>query len=227
MSTLINCSCIPGKIISPLTKIASVSQWKHKWSRSQVLFLIWSDISENESVQSRKFNHRQNQYFASKASMIPCPVPTSLFRGGLCWVIQCSFYRIWFWITDHVKKLAILKRPIWSSNCAKCTPEHLYFQNFSPQPAVARRVAAETRVCKSLGSQSFRGWHLCRCENEIKQMPSSRYIYWKTAAEVYPFERHHYSTSRPLATDGEQPVQGDSESAKIVSRPKVILVAPV
>ncbi len=36
-----------------------------------------------------------------------------------------------------------------------------------------------------------------RCENEIKQTPSSRYIYWKLAAEVYPFERCHYSPSRP------------------------------
>ncbi len=66
-----------------------------------------------------------------------------------------------------------------------------------------------------------------RCEYEIKQTPSSRYIYSKTVAEVYPFERHHYSPSRPLATDGEQLVQGDSESANIVSRPKAILVAPV
>ncbi len=40
-----------------------------------------------------------------------------------------------------------------------------------------------------------------RCEYEIKQSPSNRYIYWKTVAEVYPFERRHYSPSRPLATD--------------------------
>ncbi len=65
------------------------------------------------------------------------------------------------------------------------------------------------------------------CEYEIKQTPSSRYVYWKPFAEVYPYERRHYSPSRPLATDREQLVQGDSESANIVSRPKVILVAPV
>ncbi len=46
-------------------------------------------------------------------------------------------------------------------------------------------------------------------------------------AGVYPFERRHYSPSQPLATDREQLVQGGSESANIVSRPKVILVAPV
>ncbi len=66
-----------------------------------------------------------------------------------------------------------------------------------------------------------------RWEYEIKQTPSCRYIYWKTVAEVYPFERCHYSPSRPLATDGEQLVQEDLESANIVSQPKVILVAPV
>ncbi len=65
------------------------------------------------------------------------------------------------------------------------------------------------------------------CENEIKQTPPSRYIYWKMAAEVCPFERRHYSPSRPLATDREQLVQGDSEFTNLVSRPKVIPVAPV
>ena len=40
-----------------------------------------------------------------------------------------------------------------------------------------------------------------RCEYEIKETPSSRYIYWKPVAEVYPFKRPHYSPLQPLATD--------------------------
>ncbi len=60
-----------------------------------------------------------------------------------------------------------------------------------------------------------------RWENEIKQMPSSRYIYWKTVAEVYPFEIRHYSPSRPLASDGQQLVQGDSEFTNFISRQKL------
>ncbi len=46
-------------------------------------------------------------------------------------------------------------------------------------------------------------------------------IYWKTAAEVYPFKIRYYSRSRALATDGEQLVQRDSEFTKFVSRQKL------
>ncbi len=140
-----------------------------------------------------------------------------LYRCPVCWAE----------VTDTVKLFLV-----W------CT----WLQTRDDQPLAQWGCDTESNMCrfKFLGLDYFSKSPNCnlhllvhkvflnfRCEYEIKQKPSFRNIYWKTVAEVYPFERRHYSPSRSLATDGEQLVHGVLESANIVSRAKVILVSPV